>query len=99
MSDNKRPATAEETRRFLYATRDRWDLMNPGHEQGIEFWKEKQEQAEKEGYKSEVCGECGGVFLAFHHFTACRSETCPMKDGTGKSVLDHLQESIEETAP
>lgn len=35
-------------------------------------------------------------FLAFHHFTRCRSETCPMKDGSGKSVLDHMIESLDK---
>ena len=50
--------------------------------------------AVKEGHRDEVCSECKGVFLAFHHFIRCDSESCPMKsrgpDGKSPSVLEML---------
>lgn len=95
MSENKRPATPEETETAIIQGMNRWNAMNPNSVQPESYWREKLAEAEAEGYTNEVCGECQCVFLAFHHFTNCRSETCPMKDGSGKSVLDHLSESIE----
>lgn len=98
ISDNKRPATTEETHKALVETRKVWNMCNPNFELSIVDIEDKQAQAEADGYISEVCGECGCVFLAFHHFTRCRSETCPMKDdGSGKSVLEHIFDDIEQT--
>ena len=60
------------------------------------LWKE----AIAQGYKDEVCSECGTVILAFHHFLRCKSETCPMKekDSSGKthSLLEKLIGGVTE---
>ena len=98
MSDNKRLATNEEVERCLYAHAERWNLCNPNQPIDVGEFRLRKEQAEKEGYKNEVCGECGGVFLAFHHFLTCRQDGCPMRDQSGKSVLDHMVESLEADA-
>jgi len=45
----------------------------------------------EEGYKDEVCADCGVVFLAHHHFVSCPRLDCPMKDGK-PSLLDQLSE-------
>ncbi len=83
----KRDATTEETERELVANCERWNRNNPSFEHDLAFWKAKQETAEAEGYKSEVCG-CGVVFLAFHHYCGCRRSECPMSDGV--SLLDRM---------
>lgn len=95
MSENKRPATPEEVETAIIQGVNRWNAMNPNFVEPETYWRDKLAEAEAEGYVSEVCGECQCVFLAYHHFTSCRSKTCPMKDGSGKSLLDQLAESIE----
>ncbi len=59
-----------------------------------------EDKALLQGHKDEVCGECGTVLLAFHHFLTCRSETCPMKlrDETGKapSLLVMMRDGVPE---
>lgn len=96
-TDNKgkRDATPEETDAAIINVHRNWNAMNPGFEHDIEFWKNKQDEAVKEGYKSEVC-KCGVVFLAFHHWCRCGVEGCPMSNG-GVSMLDMMiRETIKE---
>ena len=38
-------------------------------------------QAIAEGYKDEVCKECGVMFLAHIHFIRCDHSKCPMSSG------------------
>jgi len=55
-------------------------------------------EAVAEGYKDELCPECGVVFLAFHHFIRCQSETCPMKlrdkGGHAPTFLEMLENGV-----
>jgi hypothetical protein len=87
----KRPATPEEVEEAKkshahYLAVNNYD--NP--EQMVE---DKLAEALAEGYKNETC-ECGVTYLAFHHFCTCRDPECPFSDG--KSLLDHMKESLEE---
>lgn len=84
----KRDATPEETERALVANAARWNAMNPGFKKAEQYWRDKQSEAEAEGYKSEVC-RCGTVFLAFHHFCGCRVPDCPMSDGV--TLLERME--------
>jgi hypothetical protein len=56
-------------------------------------------QALAEGYKDELCPECGVVFLAFHHFIRCQSETCPMKLRDGGGHAPTFLEMLENGVP
>ena len=85
----KRDATPEETEKALKDNALRWNAMNPSFQETEQYWRDKQDEAESEGYKSEVC-RCGTVFLAFHHFCACREDGCPMSDGV--SLLERMAE-------
>jgi hypothetical protein len=86
---NKRDATSEETEKELLRNCDYWNRCNPNFAISLSEWKEKETKAIQEGYKDEVCGQCGSIFLAFQHFTTCNDENCPMNDGQG-SILDRL---------
>lgn len=93
-NNGKRNATPEETEAAIISVHRNWNAMNPGFEHDVEFWKSKQDEAVKEGYKSEVC-KCGVVFLAFHHWCRCSAEGCPMSNGV--SMLDMMiRETIKE---
>lgn len=55
--------------------------------------KELYVEALGQGYKNEICPECGAVFLAHHHLTRCQSPTCPMK---ARGVDGKLEPTILE---
>ena len=92
---NKRPATSDETKTALIDNMDCWNLRNPNFQHPLSYWEEKQVEAEKEGYISEVCGQCGSVFLAFHHMTTCRENGCPMS--CGQTALEIMESKLNET--
>lgn len=83
----KRLATVEEVDMTLKQEQLRHPMadINALHSKAIE-----------EGFKDEVCPKCGIIFLAHHHMTNCPDSDCPMKDGSGKSVLDLLLEDANE---
>lgn len=83
----KRPATDEEAAEALRIHAWRWNAMNPDSQISDDVWQGKLDEAIAEGYKNEVCS-CGNVFLAFHHFTTCRTDGCPFSDGV--SLLDRM---------
>lgn len=55
-----------------------------------------------QGYKDEVCGECGTVLLAHHHAIRCNSQTCPMAtkhpDGRPKTLFEIWDEADAKKA-
>ncbi len=89
----KRDITAEEEEEALLANMDRYNACNPSFAVPLEKWRAMLVEAKGEGYKSERC-ECGAVFLAFHHYTYCRQDGCPMSDGI--TQLERWQKSLEE---
>lgn len=88
---NKRDATPEETEAELVRHATRFNLMNPSHATPEQWFRDKQAEAVAEGYKSEICGQCGACFLAFHHWTTCQQEGCPMSDGV--SMLERMEQA------
>lgn len=90
---NKRDATPEETKAELEANMNRWNAMNPNFARSLTEWEEKQAEAEAEGYKSEVCGACETIFLAFHHYIRCSKSGCPMK-ASEKSILEQMIDEL-----
>lgn len=91
----KRDATSDEAAKALDDHATRWNLCNPNYQIPREDWQAKEATAVAEGYKSERC-DCGVVFCAFHHYTDCRDEKCPFRDGP--SLLERILGSREETA-
>jgi len=85
MSNTKRDGTPEETKAALISQHARWNAQNPNYQHDLEFWEQKQAEAEGEGYKTEVCS-CGMTFLAFHHWVRCEKDGCPLRGE--KSMLD-----------
>ncbi len=86
MKNGKRPATQSEVEAGLASWQKQW----PDHD-----GRAKLQEAYKEGYKDEVCLKCGLTFLAFHHFTTCRADGCPMRY-SDKSLLQQWQEQLEQ---
>lgn len=86
---NKRDATPEEAEKALLNHCDYWNRCNPNFEISLPEWRAKEQKAVSEGYKAEICGECGTTFCAFHHYTTCNDKNCPMNDGQG-TILDRL---------
>lgn len=89
----KRNATPIETEAAILANMQGWNRRNPDHHITEEEWRGKQTEAEAQGHKTEICSLCDTVFLAFHHFTTCELEGCPLIDGV--SLLDRLKNILE----
>jgi hypothetical protein len=49
------------------------------------------DEALAEGHVDELCGRCGTLLMAHHHFLRCDLDACPMKSKDGKSLLDMLE--------
>jgi hypothetical protein len=73
MTQSKRPATKEEIAAKLTLCK----LHNPT----VDDFDERLKRALANGYKNEICLECGTTFLAFHHLVKCTKafdNSCPM---------------------
>ena len=86
---NKRVATEDEIKEAMIFHHAYWNFCNPSFEHDMLFWENKLKEAIEEGYKNETC-ECGVTALAFHHFTTCKKDGCPISNGI--SLLDMLKE-------
>ena len=80
----KRPATPEEIAKTLKECQEA--------QPNIDFEK-KHAESLAEGYKDETC-ECGLVYLAFHHYVACRKQGCPMS--CGKTLFELWDEDLKK---
>ncbi len=86
MNNGRRLATESEVEVELALWQKQWPDLDG---------QARLQQAYKEGYKDEVCLRCGLTFLAFHHFTTCRADKCPMRS-SNKSLLQQWQERQEQ---
>ncbi len=80
--NGRRPATTMEIEAELALWQKRWPDGDG---------RSKLQKAYQEGYKDEVCLKCGLTFLAFHHFTTCCADGCPMR-ASDETLLQQWQE-------